>query len=164
MGRRGKAPTPTAILAARGSWRAKLNPTEPLPELGAPDCPAHLSDLAKEVWYQIVPRLVALGVLTRIDGNALARYCDAFIQWRRAAEFLNGHELVYPMKGKDGKVSALAPYPQNALYEKYSRILSGIEAQFGLTPSARTRIAAAQESKQAAGADRLLKLLPNRAG
>jgi P27 family predicted phage terminase small subunit len=164
MARPGKAPTPTAILAARGSWRAKLNPAEPLPELGAPDCPAHLSDAAKEIWYQIVPRLLAMGVLSRVDGNALARYCDAFIQWRRAAEFLNAHELVYPMKGKDGKVSALAPYPQNALYDRYARILSGLEAQFGLTPAARTRIAAATEAKGPQDTARLRQLLPNRAG
>ena len=164
MGQRGLPPTPPALLKARGSWRAKLNPAEPLPEVGAPDCPAWLSDAAKEVWFQMVPRLVALNVLTRIDGGALARYCDAFIQWKRAAEFLNGHDLVYPLKDSTGRVTGLAPYPQNALYEKFARILDHLEQAFGLTPSARTRIQVSTGNKQAQDSERLLKLLPHRAG
>jgi P27 family predicted phage terminase small subunit len=164
MAKPGRQPTPTAILKARGSWRAKLNPAEPLPELGAPDCPAHLSDAAKEVWYAIVPRLLALRVLTRIDGGDLARYCDAYVQWQRAAEFLNAHELVYPLKSSDGRALGLVPYPHNALYEKYHRILISLEDRFGLTPAARTRIAAAQAEKSPQESARLSQLIPHRAG
>ena len=163
MGRRGKPPVPTAILKARGSWIAKTRTGEPEQDIDAPDCPTWLSDSAKEVWYQIVPQLIAMRVLSRIDGVDLARYCDAFVIWRRASEFLNTHDLVYPMKDGKGNVTGLAPYPQNGLYDSYHRILLGLEDRFGLTPSARTRIQIAKKDHQT-GDLRLRQLLPNRAG
>jgi P27 family predicted phage terminase small subunit len=166
MGLRGKQPTPTPILAARGSWVAKVRQKsgEPTPDIEAPDCPDWLDDRAKEVWFQLVPMLVSMRVLTRIDAGALARYCDAFVQWKRAAEFLNSHELIYQLKDKDGSLRGLAPYPQNGLYEKFGRILSALEIAFGLTPSARTRIAATKAGQTEIDKSKLLKLLPHRAG
>lgn len=144
MGLRGFPPVPTAILKARGSWLApaRAKRGEPQPKLGAPRCPAYLSDGAKEVWYQVCPQLKALGTLAITDGAAIARYCETFILWKRAAEFLTSHEsLVYPIVDKDGTARGVAPWPQNALYDRYHRILTSIEDRFGLTPSARTRIA-----------------------
>jgi len=167
MGLRGKQPTPTPILAARGSWVAKVRQKsgEPTPDVEAPDCPEWLTDAAKEGWFQLVPMLVSMRVLARIDAGALARYCDAFIQWKRAAEFLNTHEsLVYPLKNKNGDLMGVAPWPQNALYEKFGRILSGLEIAFGLTPSARTRIATTKAGQAENNKASLLKLLPHRAG
>lgn len=171
MGRRGPKPTPTKVLAARGSWRAKLNPAEPMPELGAPQPPEHLSDDAKQVWFRLVPQLLRLRVVSEIDADALARYCDALVKWRRAAVFLEGHPaLVYPLRGPEtaehpnGRLLGMIPYPQNTLYEKYARILDRLEQSFGLTPSARTRIAAQHESPGTAVSARLAQLLPHRAG
>jgi len=154
MGRRGPKPTPTKILAARGSWRAKLNRHEPIPDDMSPQPPDYLSDAAKQVWFHIIPKLLMLRIVGDIDADALARYCDALVKWRRAAVFLEGHpELVYPIRGPgtpenpNGRLLGLAPYPQNGLYEKYARILDRLEQSFGLTPSARTRITAMQAEK-----------------
>lgn len=158
MGLRGPQSIPTPILAARGSWLApaRIKAGEPTPDVAAPDCPEWLDDRAKEVWFQVVPMLVSMRVLARIDGGALARYCDAFIQWKRAAEFLNTHELVYPLKGKDGTMRGLAAYPQNRLYESYARILDRLESGFGLTPSARSRITLTKSlANQSSGNDKL---------
>jgi P27 family predicted phage terminase small subunit len=157
MGRRGPKPTPTKILAARGSWRAKINRHEPIPDDISPEPPDHLSDAAKQVWFHIIPKLLRLRIVGDIDADALARYCDALVKWRRAAVFLEGHpELVYPIRGPgtpenpNGRLLGLAPYPQNGLYEKYARILDRLEQSFGLTPSARTRITTTQAIGQQA--------------
>src|SRR3990172_8307377 len=130
MGARGPQPTPTPILAARGSWLApaRLKAGEPRPDVEAPDCPDWLSDSAKEVWFQVVPMLMSLRVLSRDNAGALARYCDAFVQWKHAAEFLNSHDsLVYPLKDKEGNLRGVAPWPQTALYDRFNRILVGLE-------------------------------------
>ena len=159
MGLRGNPPTPTAILEARGSWVAKARQKytpEPTPDVEAPDCPEWLSDSAKEIWFQLVPLLVSMRVQARIDAGSLARYCETFVQWKRAAEFLHSNELVYPLTDKHGGFRGFAPYPQNALYEKYARILSGLEDRFGLTPSARTRITLTRKlGEQSSGNDKL---------
>jgi transposase len=76
MGTRGPPPTPTNILAMRGSWRSKRNPHEPHPEPGRPRCPRWLDKQAKAAWKQLAPQLDRMGVLAKVDGNALARYCQ----------------------------------------------------------------------------------------
>lgn len=166
MGARGRKPTPTAVLKARGSWRAKLNPHEPVAAVEAPDCPGWLSDEARLVWYAIVPMLLSLKVLYRADGNALARYCDAFVKWRRAATELDKVGMVYAIKDATGRIIGAAPSPHHGIYDRYARILDRLEASFGLTPSARTRIAAGLEPADSVAEDdaRLLKLIPSRVG
>jgi P27 family predicted phage terminase small subunit len=130
---------------------------EPAPDVEAPDCPEWLSDPAKEVWFQVVPMLVELRVIAKSNAGPLARYCNAFVQWLKAAEFLDSSKtLVYAIKGKGGDTVAWAPWPQNALYEKYNRILSGLEDRFGLTPAARSRITLTRKlAEDSSGNDKL---------
>ena len=140
MGKRGPRPLPTAVLQARGSRRAKANKLEPEPPAGLPECPDWLSDDAKAVWSQITPILQKMGVLTIADGNALARYCTALAQWREAEMFLQKYGLTYPVKSGNGTVKCFFQWPQVAIVQKLSLVLTRLEQEFGLTPSARTRI------------------------
>src|SRR5215468_3667791 len=91
MGRRGPAPTPTPILELRGSRLANRNRHEPKGPPGKPRCPDWLDDDAKTAWRKLVPELEMMGVLTRIDANALARYCRLWSRWRAAEEFIQKH-------------------------------------------------------------------------
>ncbi|MBX3324091.1 MAG: P27 family phage terminase small subunit [Phycisphaeraceae bacterium] len=81
-----------------------------------------------------------MGVLTAIDGMALARYCTLWVQWVRAAMFVNRHGTTYPLKDGNGNIKCFAQFPEVAIVNKLSLALSRLEAEFGLTPSARTRI------------------------
>lgn len=107
--------------------------------------------------------LAELRVLAKIDTNAIARYCDAFVQWQAAAKYLNTKGLTAIVRCGKGETRVVA-VPQTVLYERFSRILNQLEQSFGLTPSARTRISTQQERKQESDASKLLKLLPNRTG
>jgi P27 family predicted phage terminase small subunit len=142
MGKRGPAPTPSDILRLRGSWRGAVNKDEPKPEKGAPECPDWLDDYAKEAWSQLVPLLEAMGVLTKIDGHALAILCQTWARWRKAEEFIEQNGEVYPVKDADGRVRFLKRFPQVATAESCARTLNRFMSEFGLTPSARSRIAA----------------------
>jgi P27 family predicted phage terminase small subunit len=140
MGRRGPAPTPTANLKARGSWRGKANPNEPQPAQGAPDRPSGLADVAGDIWDALVGT-VAPGVLTRDNGQTLARYCHGLSRWWKLAEWLDGNDDTYETEDKLGNVRHVR-HPNVITYEKLSRDLTRLEQEFGLTPSSRTRVAA----------------------
>lgn len=140
MGARGPLPKPTEVLRLSGSWRANLNREEPTPPKEPPPKPGWLSEEAGAAWDQIVPRLEEMKVLARIDANALARYCELWVEWRQALTFIRKHGQTYPIKDGYGKIKALGQFPQVALVHKLSQALSRLEAEFGMTPSARSRI------------------------
>jgi len=140
MGKRGPRPTPTAILKLRGSRRAGGRKGEPRPERRRPACPRWLDQAAKACWKQIVPQLEAMGVLTRIDANAVVRYCVLWSRWLQAEQFIAKHGAVYPLKDNSGRIRCLQQFPQVAIAHRLSIALSKIEAEFGMTPSSRSRI------------------------
>ena len=140
MGQRGPAPTPTGVLRLRGSWRGDVNKNEPKPKPGRPVCPKWLSPYAKSAWKQLVPQLEAMGILTRVDGHALAVLCQTWARWRKAEEFIEEHGETYRVKDADGRVKYLKKFPQVSTAESCARTLNRYLAEFGLTPSARSRI------------------------
>ena len=148
MGHRGPPPTPTTILKMRGSWRAGRNPGEPTPDRSRPRCPTWLDAYAKAAWKHLVPQLDRMGVITRIDGNALARYCTLWSRWRKAEEFIRDHGDSYLAKDSEGKVKGLKCYPQVRMANQLAEQLLRLESHFGMTPSARSRIEVPQQDEQ----------------
>lgn len=140
MGARGPLPKPTEVLKLRGSWRANLNRDEPKPPIEPPAKPEWLSEEAGQAWDQIVPRLLEMKVLARIDANALARYCEMWVEWRQALAFVRKNGTTFPIRDGNGKIKCLGQFPQVALVHKLSLALSRLEQEFGMTPSARSRI------------------------
>ena len=124
----------------RGSWRSKRNPSEPQPERGRPRCPNWLDAGAKAAWKHLVPQLDRMGVLTKLDRNALARYCQLWSRWLRAEEFLRDQGDTHLVKDAAGQVKGVRAYPQVRIANQLAEQLLRLEAQFGMTPSARSRI------------------------
>jgi len=144
----GPKPTPTKILKMRGSWRGDTRKNEPKMEPGAPRRPTWLVGEGAAAWRQIVPRLDKAGLLSLVDRHALARYCDAWSRWQAASVWLREHGEVYPIKDDAGKVKYFKRWPQAAIYTELCGVLSRLEAEFGLTPSARTRLEVAKQPEQ----------------
>lgn len=141
MGRRGPRPTPTPLLKLRGSSLVsqRREAGEPKPS-GKPRCPDWIDPEAKTAWRQLVPQLEVMKVLTRIDGNALTRYCQLWARWKKAELFIQKNGEVYPLKDESGRIKCLMPFPQVSIASKLAQQLTRLEQEFGLTPSARTRI------------------------
>lgn len=139
MGKRGPKPTPSVILAGRGSWRGQINPCQPLPMPGAPDMPADVRadpDAAK-IWKRIVPRLDDAGVLTIIDGEVLGNYCQLRAMRDRAYSAARKMREMKPEQFPE----------QSDIGRKVTRqilditaALRSVESEFGMTPSGRARI------------------------
>ena len=78
MGRRGPQPTPTKVLQARGSWRAKTRGDEPQVEPGRPPRPRWIAPKGKKLFDELAVYLEDIGVMTQLDGLALGLLCDAW--------------------------------------------------------------------------------------
>lgn len=145
MGTRGPSPTPTPVLELRGSWRAGTRANEPKPEKTRPKAPKWLEPEARQAFLYLSRHLDALGVLTRLDQNALARYATLWSRYRKAEAFLAKHGDTYVVHGKPGPNGEkgqpiLKSYPQWRHALALAQELVRLEREFGLTPSARTRL------------------------
>lgn len=71
----GRPRKPRAQKILEGTYRKDRD--NGLPEMppGAPPMPPGLSDAARKEWALVVPDLLALGTLTKVDGGTLATYC-----------------------------------------------------------------------------------------
>jgi len=56
---------------------------EPAVPVCEPPMPDVLSDVAVAEWERLIPDLMALGLISRMDQMALATYCQAYADWVR---------------------------------------------------------------------------------
>jgi P27 family predicted phage terminase small subunit len=144
MGLRGPAPKPTALKQAQGNpGRRRLNDNEPIPPAGEVGPPSWLGPQAREVWLQLSPVMLAMRVLTTADVWTFGRYCTNFARWLELRTFLaekGPHATTYPVKDEAGNVRAILELPQAREFRRLDELLLKSEREFGLTPSARSRI------------------------
>lgn len=136
MAQRGRKPKPTALKMLEGNPGGRpLNEAEPKPMKKAPRCPTWLEDEAKREWKRMAKVLEQLGLLTEMDMAAFAGYCQAYARWKEAEEFLTQHgSMVRTPNGY------LQQVPQVSIAQTNMKIMLKFCEQFGLTPSARSRI------------------------
>ena len=141
MGRRGPPPTPTTLRILNGNpGKRPLNTREPMPSKDAPRCPRWLKGEARKTWKDMVPVLQQMGVLTSVDGVALAAFCQTFVRWRQAEDFLDTHGLAYPLRDERGGIKFMQPFPQVSIARNMLQMLRGFLQEFGMTPASRSRI------------------------
>lgn len=142
MATRGRKPKPTALKVLEGNpGKRPLNTDEPKPKKKAPKCPSWLEPVAKKEWKRMSKTLEQIGVLTQVDGAAFAGYCQAYARWREAEEFLTKHGTIF--KTPSGYIQQV---PQVSIAQTYLKIMKDFCSEFGLTPSARTRIKTGTET------------------
>jgi len=145
MGARGPTPTPTGILKLRGSWRAGERENEPTAPEGRPDKPPSFSGKTGEhrrLWSKLVRLLESMpGVLSKVDGGQLERYCRFFVRWRQV------EATIEDMTSKAGILTLIKSADFSKEFKTLSQMslkldvaLKQIEREFGLTPSARARL------------------------
>jgi len=161
MGRRGPSPTPTESLKRRGSWRARKNRQEGQTEtpFREPEAPKWLDAKARNIWRRVTRLLLDQGTLAEIDGMLLARYCRLFVRWRDLDEFIQNEGETYQTWNGAGDLSMVRVFPQVKLCNELSTLLLRIEQEFGMSPSARTRIKAEQPDRELEEREEKRKLL-----
>jgi len=144
---RGRRPMPTVLKLIRGNPDKQKLPqgeAEPAAPDEIPPPPSFLSGYAEEEWRRLAGELYYLKLLTRIDVNLLAAYCQAFKRWREAEEALLELGSSLPLKGlmmryRNG--GELMRNPLVAISQHACADMVRYAAEFGLSPAARARIA-----------------------
>lgn len=75
-----------------------------------------------------------------VDDKALVRYCEAWVRWKRAAEFLAKNGEAYPILNEDKKIKCMIQWPQVSIFNNLATLLLRLEQEFGLTPASRSNI------------------------
>ena len=133
---RGRKPLPSNVVRLRGNpGKRRLNDAEPRPSPRVPTCPACLEGEARKEWQRVVAELAELGLLTRLDRGLLAAYCQAHALWVEAVSSIQRYGTM--VKSPNG-FPMQSPYV--AVANKQVEIMVRIAAEFGMTPSSRTRI------------------------
>lgn len=141
----GRNAKPTALKKLQGNpGKRPLNTVEPIAPDGEPELPRGMSKAANREWAFIVPQLRLLGVLSIIDGKALAQYCDAHAHVEMARKEIKKHGLLIEeaVTSKEGFYVG-TKYKENPavnIYAKFSKIMNTYLQQFGLTPSSRSKL------------------------
>ena len=134
---RGRKPAPTSLRRLNGNpGKRGYNHAEPVPPEGLPDCPRHLTEVARDEWARIAGALYDMGVLTMVDRAALAAYCQAYARWVEAEEKLK--ETPVMLKTPSGYVQQS---PWLSVANKQMELMGRYMAELGITPASRSRVA-----------------------
>lgn len=134
----GRKPKPTALKVLAGNpGKRAINHAEPTPRVVMPKPPEHLSDAEKEKWKSTVRELYPLGLVTNIDKDHLAMYCTIYVRWVKAERMVRD-------KGEIIKTAAgnIIQNPYLSIANRALDQLNKLGAEFGMTPSSRSRVKA----------------------
>lgn len=145
MGRRGPPPKPTAVKKMQGTLRKdRANPREPKPTVRGTryHAPTWLSAEGREEWERLEQELRSLGVLSELDLAAFAAVCSA-VGLAKIAEAELRDALARPRKGS--RLVGIAF--ELGMARRCWREAVRLGAEFGLTPSSRSRVSGEGHAK-----------------
>ena len=142
MGQRGPAPKPTRLRVLHGGHPERVNRNEPQPADLPVEQPDFLSELGERKWTDLAPHLEAMGVLTAVDVDLLAAYCETYARWRRVVTMAAKSPPVF--KRGDGEDAVFVRNPIWAQIRDLTAELRVLAREFGFTPSARAGLRAEQ--------------------
>ncbi len=132
----GPAKTPTAVLKARGSWRANGRKGEMAGLVCLPKCPDFVTDIeARQLYKRLGVKLTSAGVMTNFDSISLGMLANTFAMYLTAKRIIDTEgALTMSATG-----TTMAHPAVNIMNQSFDR-LHKMCREFGLTPSARSAI------------------------
>ncbi len=143
---KGRKPTPTPLKLLKGNpGKRPLNKREPKPAPGAPACPTWLSVEGRAEWRRVVPALDKLGMLAKVDRAAPAVYCESWATFVHTQRLVQKHNVTIHVLDEispDGMTIVVKPTknPAVAIARDAAATVRLFAAEFGLTPSSRSRL------------------------
>jgi P27 family predicted phage terminase small subunit len=104
--------------------------------LELPPCPLWLPKSAKKHWSTLGPQLVAIGLLSVIDGDVFAIHCDNVTRYADVVEQLDELKNWHTTTPNGFEVQSVLLQIRNKLQDQIIKTAR----EFGLTPSARSSI------------------------
>ena len=133
-------PLPAALKLVEGKAPGRDSGGRPVKDVPgfkriAPDPPEWMPDEAKAEWWRVVDELSRLEILKPIDRAALSAYC---LTWDRLVTAQRELNLNNSVLGRNSQ--GVCRHPAVAVIEAASKELRAWAAEFGLTPSAESRL------------------------
>jgi len=133
---RGRKPKPTAKKRLEGNpGKRKLNKREPKPRISTNITPAQIDAGAKAFTDLYLPQLHEMQILTDADLAAFELMSVHYAMAWRAAEIVQSQGVI--LKDKFGQ---LHKHPALQILRDNSAMFKAYAVEFGMTPSARSRI------------------------
>lgn len=150
----GRKPQPTHLKLVKGVAKARIAKDEPKAPAGMPTAPDRFtSPAAKAAWLRFGSVLDSMGVLAKTDGAALQRLAEVYAQVSQLQQHIANHGHTYlggvetDSKGQPIPGTGLTKArPEVGMLADADRRLRAYLTDFGLTPSARTRVKSAEPS------------------
>ena len=145
----GPQPTPKAILAARGSWRAKENGGGLQLDPGIPRCPKWLKGPARALWKRACKAFDAAGTLAKMDREQLALLCKTY------GKVMHGNRLIEEL-GDEAFTTEAGRKVMRIVGAEEARLMH-YAAKFGMTPADRARLRNGPEMEDDDPAERFFR-------
>lgn len=163
----GRPPKPAHLKLLEGNPGKRPIPTNEIrPSRGEmPVPPAFLTPHARAEWDRIAEQCWNLGLLTECDLSPFVSYCQAYGRWvvaetelsKYAEQAGRGGLLVAHVTGTgENKRTVYSKNPMVSQAAAAARDMVKYAVEFGLTPAARARIAAAERTPQKGKFDGLI--------
>ena len=139
---KGRKRLPSAVHELKGSYQKnpkRRRKKEPKPPSGNPTCPRYLDRIGKGEWRHVTKLLDNMGVLSLADKSALAMYCQTFSEWRKAVKMCQEHGAWSVTFDEQGNPETKRNM-WDSVRERTAEACRKWLVEFGLTPSARTKI------------------------
>ena len=134
---RGRKPKPTAVKLMDGNpGKRRINGAEPKPPGSLPDCPPHLSEVARDEWHRIAGSLNKIGLLTQVDRTTMAAYCQCYGRWVEAEQKLTETPPILRLPS-----GYIQQSPWLTIAHKQLELMVKYMSELGLTPASRSRLA-----------------------
>ncbi len=141
---KGRKPKPSVLKKLEGNPGKRMQNLEEAQVLPSiPTCPGHLNRYGREEWNRISKELFELGLLSEIDRAALAAYCSAYGRWVQVELKLKKSRLIVTTTNGNGIQNPLV-----GMANKLRHQVIAFAAEFGMTPSSRSRVRAEGQAGQ----------------
>ncbi len=133
--RAGRPRKPTAVHRLAGTFRPdRHGGDEPTPAASTGRAPETLTEAERAVWVRVSKTLRAVGLLTVADRDALARYCEATVEYEMARRELLDHGVVVTFGGQTIRS------PWIGIRDVARKTMLDLMREFGMTPASRPRL------------------------
>lgn len=109
--------------------------------------PKWLSKEARKEFKRLAKELAEIKLLTNVDVDLLAAYCDAYVDYQRCTEIIAAEGLMVEYTNKAAETNKV-PHPLLTKKKQLFEQMKAIAAEFGLTPSARAKLALPREEEK----------------
>lgn len=152
MSTRGPKPKPTELKKVQGNpGHRPLNGQQPKPKTPVKR-PRGMGGLQKRFWNEYAEELERLQVLTGVDSAAFRLMADHYAIAIQAVKELQEQGLTVETKNEGTKKN---PFAQ--IFKDNSLAFRAYASEFGMTPSARTRLKMPAEAEQLSLAEQLFQ-------